>query len=84
MGKLWLGQKDLEWLGDFIEKAMIHKKDGEFVQHRRDGYKAIHAIHQTNQNGSFLELSEFHSGSRQGVLRVPAGVDWQGWVDFSK
>jgi hypothetical protein len=84
MGKLWLGQKDLEWLGDCIEKAMRHQKDGEFVQHRRDGYKAIHAIRRSNQNGSFLELSEFHSGSRQGVLHVPAGVDWKGWVDFSK
>ena len=78
MGKLWLGQKDLEWLGDCIEKAMRHQKDDEFVQHHRDGYKAIHAIRRSNQNGSFLELSEFHSGSRQGVLRVPAGVDWQG------
>ena len=84
MGKLWLGQKDLEWLGDCIEKAMRHQKDGEFVQHRRDGYKAIHAIRRSNQNGSFLEISEFHSGSRQGVLRVPAGMEWQGWVDFSK
>ena len=84
MGRLWLGQKDLEWLGDCIEKAMIHKKDGEFVQHRHDGYKAIHAVRRSNQNGSFLELSEFHSGTRQGVLRVPAGVEWQGWVEFAK
>ena len=84
MGKLWLGQKDLEWLGDCIEKSMRHQKDGEFVKHWRDGYKAIHVIRGSNQNGSFLEISEFHSGSRQVVLRVPAGLEWQGWFDFSK
>ena len=31
----------------------------------------------------FLETSEFHSGSHQGVIRIPEGVAQQGWVNFS-
>uniref|UniRef100_A0A2N9HAP6 Reverse transcriptase zinc-binding domain-containing protein n=1 Tax=Fagus sylvatica TaxID=28930 RepID=A0A2N9HAP6_FAGSY len=51
--------------------------------HQRDGYKAIHVIRRSNQYGLYLEVSEFHSGSRKGVIRIPAGVEKQGWAQFS-
>jgi hypothetical protein len=34
-------------------------------------------------HGQFLEIYEFHSGSHQGVLRVPEGKARQGWSNFS-
>ena len=83
LGKIWIGPKDIDWLGSFVEKAVRYGKTGDFFQHRRDGYKAIHVIRRYNRHGQFLEISEFHSGSHQGVLRVPEGKARQGWSEFS-
>ncbi|GMY26974.1 hypothetical protein FCV25MIE_22216, partial [Fagus crenata] len=46
----------------------IDQKAFEITQ---DGYKALHVIRRSNQHGQLLEISEFHSGSRQGVIRIP-------------
>lgn len=80
VGKLWVGNNNLIWLGDVIDQAVKSQSLGEFFKHRRDGYKAIHVIRRSNKNGTFLETSEFHSGSRQGVIRIPEGVARQGWI----
>ncbi|GMY17847.1 hypothetical protein FCV25MIE_13086 [Fagus crenata] len=82
LGKVWTGSKDIEWLGNSIEEAINTGAKRDFFKHRRDGYKALHVIRRTNHYGHFLELSEFHSGSRQGVLRIPEGKEKQGWVRF--
>uniref|UniRef100_A0A2N9HC19 Reverse transcriptase zinc-binding domain-containing protein n=1 Tax=Fagus sylvatica TaxID=28930 RepID=A0A2N9HC19_FAGSY len=37
----------------------------------------------SNQHGLYLEVSEFHSGSRKGVIRIPAGLEQQGWFQFA-
>ena len=84
VGKLWLGNNDLLWLGDIIDQAVKSQSLGEFFKHRRDGYKAIHVIRRANKHGTFLETSEFHSGSRQGVIRIPEGEARQGWRQFSR
>ena len=83
VGKLWLGYNNLIWLGDVIDQAVKSRSLGEFFKHRCDGYKAIHVICRSNKHGTFLESSEFHSGSRQGVIRIPEGVARQGWLQFS-
>jgi hypothetical protein len=83
LGTLWLRNKDMKWLSDSIDKAVQSHTHGDFFKHRRDGYKALHVIRRSNQHGNFLEVSEFHSGSRQSVIRIPEGVERQGWVDFS-
>ncbi len=80
LGKIWVGLKDIDWLGIFIDKE-IYGKEGEFFQHRRDGYKAIHVICHSNHYGYFLEISEFHSGSRQWVIRIPEGKARKGWLN---
>ncbi|GMY21587.1 hypothetical protein FCV25MIE_16828 [Fagus crenata] len=46
--------------------------------------KALHVIRCSNKHGMFLEIPEFHSGSHQGVIRIPEGAERQGWVHFSK
>jgi hypothetical protein len=84
LGTLWLRNKDLTWLGDTIDKAVQSRSRGDFFKHRRDGYKALHVIRCSNQHGNFLEVSEFHRGSHQSVIRIPEGVECQGWVNFLK
>ena len=71
------------WLGNTIEKAASKDTVGDFFRHHRDGYKAIHVIRRANQNGQYLEISEFHSGSRKGVLRIPTGVEQRGWSQIA-
>ncbi|GMY21095.1 hypothetical protein FCV25MIE_16336, partial [Fagus crenata] len=83
LGKIWIGSKDIEWLGTTIDSAINHGTARNFFKHHRDGYKAIHVVQRSNQNGHFLEISEFHSGSLQGFLRLPEGKVRQGWRDFS-
>ena len=75
--------KDIEWLGKSIDEAINHDAKSDYFKHRRDGYKALHVIRRSNHFGQFLELSEFHSGSRQGVLCIPEGKAKQGWVQFA-
>ena len=84
VGQLWLGYNDLTWLGDVLYQVIKSGKSGKFFKHQRDGYKALHVIHCSNKHGMFLEISEFHSGSRQGVIRILEGAERQGWVHFSK
>jgi hypothetical protein len=84
LGKIWLGLKDMGWLGNTIEKAASNDTVGQdFFRHHRDGYKAIHVIRRSNQHGQYLEVSEFHSGARKGVIRIPAGLEKQGWRQFA-
>jgi hypothetical protein len=83
LGNLWLKNKDMQWLSDTIDKVVQYRTRGDFFKHRRDGYKAIHVIRRSNQHGLFLDVSEFHSGSRQSVIRIPAGEERKGWVNFS-
>ena len=37
-----------------------------------------------NDKGTFIEISEFHSGSQQGGIRVPKGCSSAGWAFFEK
>ena len=37
-----------------------------------------------NNRGNFIEISEFHSGSQQGGIRVPEGRRSAGWAYFEK
>ncbi len=52
--------------------------------HCRNGYKAIHIIRRSNRNGTFLEISEFHSSSCQEVVCITKGRNSQGWHAFAK
>jgi hypothetical protein len=84
VGLIWVGYDDLQWLSDCVNKIAVSNSNGNIFLHRRDGYKAIHIIRCSNRNRPFLEISEFHSGSRQGVIRIPEGKNRQGWHEFAK
>uniref|UniRef100_A0A2N9GX79 Reverse transcriptase domain-containing protein n=1 Tax=Fagus sylvatica TaxID=28930 RepID=A0A2N9GX79_FAGSY len=83
MGKIWLGHSDMDWLRVCVD-TVVSSGDGEFFRQCRTGYKSIHVTRRANANGKFLEVSEYHSGSRQGALRIPAGETKSGWVDFGQ
>ncbi len=83
LGKLWLGTKELVWLRESIDKAILANTSREFFEHRRDGYKALHVIRRFNPHDNFLEVSDSHSFSHQGVIRIPEGEKRKGWTDFS-
>jgi hypothetical protein len=83
LGKIWLSLHDMVWLGNTIDKAAKVDMGGEFFRNHRDGYKAIHVLRRSNQHGLYLEVSEFHSGSQKGVIRIPAGLEQQGWFQFA-
>ena len=83
LGKIWLGLHDMVWLGNTIEKVAKVDMGGDFFRNHRDGYKAIHVLRRSNQHGLYFEVSEFHNGSRKGVISIPAVLAQQGWVQFS-
>jgi hypothetical protein len=84
MGFIWVGYNDLKWLSECVNKIIVSNSTEDIFMHRHDGYKAIHVIHHSNRNGIFLEIFEFHSGSRQGVVCIPGGRNKQGWHAFAK
>ena len=84
VGLIWVGYDDLQWLSDCVNKIAVSNSNGNIFLHQRDGYKAIHIIRCSNRNGPFLEIFEFHSGSRQGVIRIPEGKNRQEWHEFAK
>ena len=84
MGTVWLGTNDLDWVRSCIDTAVTTSLSGEFFRYHQNGFKAIHVILRSNSNGKFLEVLEFHSGSRQGVLCIPEGEAKKSWSVFSK
>ena len=48
VGKLWLGNNDLLWLGDIIDQVVKSQTLRDFFKHRREGYKALHVIRRSN------------------------------------
>ena len=80
---MWLGTNDVDWVWTCVDKAISTSLSGEFFRHRRNGFKALHVILRSNPNGKYLEVLEFHSGSRQGVLRIPEGEMKKSWSVFS-
>jgi hypothetical protein len=55
-----------------------------FIQHFRDGYRALEVSGMKNDRGCYIEISEFHSGSQQGGIRVPEGRRGAGWAFFER
>ncbi len=80
---MWLGTNDVDWVRTCVDTAISTSLSGEFFRHRRNGFKALHVILRSNPNGKYLEVLEFHSGSRQGVLRIPEGEMKKSWSVFS-
>ena len=55
--------------------------EGFFVFHR-DGYRVLEFSCLANRGGRFVEITEYHSGTHQGCIRIPEGRKGAGWSVF--
>jgi hypothetical protein len=53
-----------------------------FFQFYRDGYRTLEFSCLTNRGGRFVEVTEYHSGSHRGYIRVLEGRKGVGWSVF--
>ena len=55
--------------------------EGFFVFHR-DGYRVLEFSCLANRGGRIVEITEYHSGTHQGCIRIPEGRKGAGWSVF--
>ena len=80
-----MGSAGLKWLLEVLATLRTpHINPQGFIQHFRDGYRALEVSGMKNDRGCYIEISEFHSGSQQGGIRVPEGRRGAGWAFFER
>ncbi len=82
-GSMWLGLGGLQWVVNMILKLRNSNGTLEgFFEFFRDGYRVIEISCLSNHGGRFLDVSEYHSGTHQGNIRIHDG--WRGarWLLF--
>jgi hypothetical protein len=80
-----LGHTGLKWLLDLLGKLRTPQFNTQgFLEFFRDGYHTVEVSGMKNDRGTFIEISEFHSGSQQGGIRVSEGRRGVGWAYFEK
>jgi hypothetical protein len=65
-------------LDTFLKLRNLHNSVGFFEFHR-DGYRTLEFSFLANRGGSFVEVTEYHSGTQRGSIRIPEGrrgVEW--------
>jgi hypothetical protein len=82
-GSLWIGITGLRWLLDIFVKIRTTNQplEGFFVFHR-DGYRFLEFSCLANRGGRFVEITEYHSGTHRGSIRIPEGRKGAGWSVF--
>ncbi len=82
-GSLWIGITGLRWMLDnFVTiKNTNQTLEGFFVFHR-DGYRVLEFSCLANRGGRFVEITEYHSGTHRGSIRIPEGRKGAGWSVF--
>ena len=84
-GSIWVSAMDLQWLTRVWDKlCKITDQPEGFFQSFRDGYRILEISCMKNKRGRFVELSDYHSGSQQGHIRIPEGKKRGGWDSFVK
>ncbi|GMY20918.1 kinesin-like protein kin-4c, partial [Fagus crenata] len=82
-GSLWIGIKGLRWILDIFVKIRTTNLtlEGFFVFHK-DGYRVLKFSCLANRGGRFVEISEYHSGTHRGSIRIPEGRKGARWSVF--
>jgi hypothetical protein len=82
-GSLWVGITGLRWILDIFAKIRTTNQtlEGFFVFHR-DGYRVLEFSCLANSGGRFVEITEYHSGTHRGSIRIPEGRKGAGWSVF--
>jgi hypothetical protein len=82
-GSLWVGLEGLRWLLDVFSKIRSQSQNLEgFFMFHRDGYRIMEFSCLANRGGRFVEITEYHSGTHRGSIRVPEGRRGAGWSLF--
>ena len=82
-GSLWMSANGLQWLLGAWEKLCdANSQHGGFFKSHRDGYRLLEISCMENKGGQYVELSDYHSGSQQGNIQIPAGRLSKGWLSF--
>jgi hypothetical protein len=82
-GSLWVSISGLRWLLDvFVKLRNPNQTILGFFEFHRDENKMLELSCHANRGGRFVEVSEYHSGTQQGCIRVPEGRRGAGWSVF--
>jgi hypothetical protein len=68
-------------LDTFLKLRNLHNSVGFFEFHR-DGYRTLEFSFLANRGGRFVEVTEYHSGTQRGSIRIPEGRRGVGWSVF--
>ena len=80
---LWVSLKGLRWLLKVFHKLRNPKQNLEgFFEFHRDGYKILEFNCLANHGGRFVEITEYHSGTHRGSIKIPEGRRDAGWSLF--
>uniref|UniRef100_A0A2N9J896 Endonuclease/exonuclease/phosphatase domain-containing protein n=1 Tax=Fagus sylvatica TaxID=28930 RepID=A0A2N9J896_FAGSY len=75
--------KGLRWLiGVWDKLCRLPKHSKGYFQSFRDSYRTLELSCMKNKGGRFVELSDYHSGSQQGHIRIPEGKNRWSWIFF--
>jgi hypothetical protein len=82
-GSLWVGLSELRWILDVFVKLRNPNQtiEGHYEFHR-DGYRVLGTSCLANSGGRYVEVSEYHSGTHRGSIRIPEGRRGAGWSVF--
>ena len=80
-----MSAKGLQWLlGAWEELCRSITQAIGFFKSHRDGYRTLELSCMKNKGGRYVELSDYHSGSQQGNIRILEGRFGTGWVSFAR
>jgi hypothetical protein len=78
-----MGLEGVKWIGKCMSEVREWKGTREtFFKFFCDIYHAIELVCSKNNGGLYVEISEYHSGSRKGVIRVLEGRKLHGRAFF--
>lgn len=83
VGSLWLGLESLRWVLETWKVLRLCKDLKGFFLFLRTEYSTLELSCLQNNNGRFVELSEYHGGAQRGGIRVPEGHRGAGWDRFA-
>lgn len=82
-GSIWVSMKGLRWLiGVWDKLCRLPEHSKGYFQSFRDSYWTLELSCMKNKGGRFVELSDYHSGSQQGHIRIPEGKNRWSWIFF--
>jgi hypothetical protein len=82
-GSLWVGLSGLRWILDvFVKLRNLNQTIEGYYEFHRDGYQVLGFSVLANRGGRYMEVSEYHSGTHRGSIRIPEGRKGAGWSVF--